>query len=229
VCVCGGGGGGGCPLTLIVRLQIPNQFCAACAACLQTLIKAHFSPAASTGERYVYTGSADGAVVIYDLLQANGAGDATHTVLRGHRGLVRDVAWHPTLPLLLSASFDGSVGVWGHEGAGEAMLTQREWRRGRHHNAAAALRRESPADTGAAAADSDADMSAVSTANGAGAAPAAPAAAAAAAAAPAATVFLPDGITLYVDRRPEHEHDDSDDGEEQFAEGGDDSVYDLFD
>jgi hypothetical protein len=32
---------------------------------LQTLIRAYFSPAHSTGQRFVYTGSADGAVRIY--------------------------------------------------------------------------------------------------------------------------------------------------------------------
>lgn len=32
---------------------------------LQTLIRAYFSPAHSTGQRYVYTGSADGSVRIY--------------------------------------------------------------------------------------------------------------------------------------------------------------------
>jgi hypothetical protein len=32
---------------------------------LQTLIRAYFSPAHTTGQRYVYTGSADGSVRIY--------------------------------------------------------------------------------------------------------------------------------------------------------------------
>ena len=32
---------------------------------LQTLIRAYFSPAHSTGQRFVYTGSADGTVRIY--------------------------------------------------------------------------------------------------------------------------------------------------------------------
>jgi WD repeat-containing protein 23 len=32
---------------------------------LSTLIRAYWSPAASTGQRYVYTGSADGGVYIY--------------------------------------------------------------------------------------------------------------------------------------------------------------------
>ncbi len=35
---------------------------------LQTLIRAYFSPAHSTGQRFVYTGSADGTVRIYGTL-----------------------------------------------------------------------------------------------------------------------------------------------------------------
>ena len=35
---------------------------------LQTLIRAYFSPAHSTGQRFVYTGSADGTVRIYGKL-----------------------------------------------------------------------------------------------------------------------------------------------------------------
>ena len=32
---------------------------------LRTLMRAYFSPAHSTGQRYIYTGSFDGSVVIY--------------------------------------------------------------------------------------------------------------------------------------------------------------------
>lgn len=35
---------------------------------LNTLIRCRFSPAYSTGQRYIYTGCAAGRVVIYDLL-----------------------------------------------------------------------------------------------------------------------------------------------------------------
>jgi len=34
-------------------------------AVLQTLIRAYFSPAATTGQRYIYSGSADGSVYIW--------------------------------------------------------------------------------------------------------------------------------------------------------------------
>ena len=32
---------------------------------LQTLIRAYFSPAASTGQRYIYSGSADGQIFVW--------------------------------------------------------------------------------------------------------------------------------------------------------------------
>ncbi len=41
---------------------------------LQTLIRAYFSPAHSTGQRYVYTGSADGSVRIYGAFLAYNLG-----------------------------------------------------------------------------------------------------------------------------------------------------------
>lgn len=36
--------------------------------CLQTNIRAYFSPLETTGQRYVYTGSSDGSLFIYDIL-----------------------------------------------------------------------------------------------------------------------------------------------------------------
>lgn len=35
---------------------------------LQTLIRAYFSPAPTTGQRYIYSGSADGAVYVWGVL-----------------------------------------------------------------------------------------------------------------------------------------------------------------
>jgi len=46
--------------------------------------------------RFIYSGSADGEIVMYDTLS-----DAVVT-LRGHEDVVRDVAWHPYQALLLS-------------------------------------------------------------------------------------------------------------------------------
>ncbi|CAL8463196.1 g2730 [Coccomyxa elongata] len=74
---------------------------------LQTLIRAYFSPAHSTGQRYVYTGSADGSVRIYDIVTGR-----TVDQLRYHHEIVRDLSWHPTEPMLVTTSFDGSVVQW---------------------------------------------------------------------------------------------------------------------
>jgi len=57
---------------------------------LQTLIRCHFSPSFSTGQRYIYTGCAAGRIVIYDVLTGK-----VETVLLGHTACVRDVSWHP--------------------------------------------------------------------------------------------------------------------------------------
>ncbi|XP_034942888.1 DDB1- and CUL4-associated factor 11 isoform X2 [Chelonus insularis] len=74
---------------------------------IQTLIRCHFSPVASTGQRYIYTGCGDGRIVIYDLL----TGKIVKT-LEGHDGCVRDVHWHPYDQEIISTSWDGIVGCW---------------------------------------------------------------------------------------------------------------------
>ncbi|XP_077502674.1 DDB1- and CUL4-associated factor 11 isoform X3 [Amblyomma americanum] len=74
---------------------------------LQTLIRCHFSPIATTGQQFIYTGCASGRVVVYNLLTGK-----IETVLSGHRACVRDVSWHPYLPMLVSSSWDGSVTKW---------------------------------------------------------------------------------------------------------------------
>ena len=74
---------------------------------LQTLIRCHFSPMYNTGQKYIYTGSADGKVIIYDLL----TGEIVKE-LGGHQGCVRDVSWHPNNLDLISSSWDCSVVKW---------------------------------------------------------------------------------------------------------------------
>ncbi|KAH8920399.1 WD40 repeat-like protein [Atractiella rhizophila] len=112
---------------------------------LRTLIRAHFSPPSQTGQRYIYSGSADGRIHIWnldgtlkeridrhsttplisskaskqyndpsfpdpkDIVVPNEESMDLHTV-------VRDVAWHPYEPYLISTawgsntnSFDGSL------------------------------------------------------------------------------------------------------------------------
>lgn len=86
---------------------------------LQTLIRCHFSPAATTGQQFIYTGCASGRVIVYDLLTGKVA-----TVLSGHRGCVRDVSWHPYLPVLVSSSWDGSVSKWIYSSEPEKQETK---------------------------------------------------------------------------------------------------------
>ncbi|KAL1132657.1 hypothetical protein AAG570_010609 [Ranatra chinensis] len=66
---------------------------------LQTLIRCHFSPAFSTGQRYIYTGCAYGRVIIYDMLTGS-----IVSKLQGHTSCVRDVSWHPFRPEIISTS-----------------------------------------------------------------------------------------------------------------------------
>eukprot|EP00871_Galdieria_phlegrea_P002828 jgi/Galph1/3546/GphlegSOOS_G2201.1 len=74
---------------------------------LKTLIRCRFSPLATTGQRYVYCGSHNGCVYIYDIV----SGD-TVSELEGHKSIVRDVDWHPYLPVLVSSSWDGTSAMW---------------------------------------------------------------------------------------------------------------------
>lgn len=67
-----------------------------------TLIRCDFAPDQLTGQRYVCSGSGDGKVYIFDAL----TGDIVRT-LSGHEDIVRDVSWHPNLPCLVTASWDG--------------------------------------------------------------------------------------------------------------------------
>jgi len=71
---------------------------------LETLIRVYFSPLATTGQQYIYTGSRDGCVYVYETL----TGKLVHR-LPGQEGVVRDVSWHPYEPSLCSVSWDGTV------------------------------------------------------------------------------------------------------------------------
>lgn len=75
---------------------------------LKTLIRCKFSPQHTTGQRYIYTGSNCGRVRIYDILTSECVG----TCAGVHQGPVRDVSWHPTEPLMLTAGWDGRVHTW---------------------------------------------------------------------------------------------------------------------
>ncbi|KAF3930210.1 hypothetical protein ABW20_dc0102834 [Dactylellina cionopaga] len=101
---------------------------------LKTLIRCHFSPPNSSGNRYVYSGSEDGRVFIYNL-DATIAGviDVQQSTIDNRpqpsyswRGLgfsrsnpiwetcTRDVSWHPSTPMIVSTSWNGynSAQAW---------------------------------------------------------------------------------------------------------------------
>ncbi|KAI0401554.1 WD40-repeat-containing domain protein [Xylaria palmicola] len=93
---------------------------------LRTLIRCHFSPPGSTNSRYVYSGSHDGKVYVWNM-DATIAGviDVRKTTARersrprayrpyyDRRGLpgwstvVRDASWHPTAPFIAASSLNG--------------------------------------------------------------------------------------------------------------------------
>ncbi|XP_057963742.1 LEC14B protein isoform X2 [Malania oleifera] len=81
---------------------------------LRTLIRCYFSPASSTGQKYIYTGSSDSCVYIYDLVSG-----AQVARLQHHNLPVRDCSWHPTYPMLVSSSWDGDIIKWEFPGTGE--------------------------------------------------------------------------------------------------------------
>jgi hypothetical protein len=66
----------------------------------QTLIRADFSPAVSTAHRYIYSGSSSGDVFVWSTLD----GQLVDVLANAHGAIVRDVSWHPMLPVLATAS-----------------------------------------------------------------------------------------------------------------------------
>lgn len=93
---------------------------------LYTLIRCYFSPAYSTGQKYIYTGSGDSVVYIYDLVSG-------HQVARlEHCGQpVRDCSWHPFYPLMVTSSWDGVIAKWEFTGDRKEKSLSRPRRRSR--------------------------------------------------------------------------------------------------
>jgi len=71
-----------------------------------TLMRARFSPD-YTGNRFVYSASADGCYA-WDVL----TGEIVFKNIDHHLKLVRDVDWHPHRPLLATSSWDEHVAFW---------------------------------------------------------------------------------------------------------------------
>lgn len=75
-----------------------------------TLIRCHFSPPGSTDSRYVYSGSQDGKVYVWnmdatlkstiDVAKATGQATRRHGGGGGRRGCVREPYWHPNAPVI---------------------------------------------------------------------------------------------------------------------------------
>ncbi|GAW21346.1 hypothetical protein ANO14919_108650 [Xylariales sp. No.14919] len=93
---------------------------------LRTLIRCHFSPPNSTNSRYVYSGSHDGKVYVWNMDATPAAViDVKETTskkkslprvyrqyrrghdLTGWNTIVRDASWHPTAPFIAASSLNG--------------------------------------------------------------------------------------------------------------------------
>jgi WD repeat-containing protein 23 len=70
----------------------------------KTLIRCDFSPQATTGQRYVYSGSCDGCVYIYDMITGN-----LHKRLKLSSNLIREASWNPYVPMIVAASWDAKA------------------------------------------------------------------------------------------------------------------------
>ncbi|XVF62704.1 hypothetical protein PTKIN_Ptkin09bG0029400 [Pterospermum kingtungense] len=81
---------------------------------LRTLIRCYFSPAYSTGQKYIYTGSSDGSLYIYDLVSGAQVATCHH-----HESPVRDCSWHPFYPMIITSSWDGVIARWEFPGSNE--------------------------------------------------------------------------------------------------------------
>ncbi|KAL1875150.1 hypothetical protein VTK73DRAFT_10287 [Phialemonium thermophilum] len=90
----------------------------------RTLIRCHFSPPGSTNSQYVYSGSQDGFVYVWNLDATLAAKIDVKSATRGKRvgyrryrlhqrdtndwtTLIRDVSWHPTAPFLVASAWNG--------------------------------------------------------------------------------------------------------------------------
>jgi len=112
---------------------------------LKTLIRCHFSPPTSTNGRYVYSGSHDGKIYVWnldgtrasvpiDVLKATEnsrpASDERYVDRYDYYGgggvwktIVRDCSWHPSAPIIAATSWNG----WDH---GLGTCTVHSWNDG---------------------------------------------------------------------------------------------------
>ncbi|OAQ96097.1 hypothetical protein LLEC1_03029 [Akanthomyces lecanii] len=91
---------------------------------LRTLIRCHFSPPSATNSRYVYSGSADGKVYVYNMdatiariIDVKEATNGTRRIDRrtrlyfdepnGWGTCVRDASWNPNAPVIVASAWNG--------------------------------------------------------------------------------------------------------------------------
>lgn len=128
---------------------------------LSTLIRCHFSPASSTGSRYVYSGSHDGQVWVYNLdatvaakIDVRRASQKAHALpakyrqyharrqFKGWSTCVRDASWHPNAPFIAGKFFQIVVfggllrGDLADDGCVDSIFSQRLGPRHRHRHGA---------------------------------------------------------------------------------------------
>ncbi|XP_054739982.1 DDB1- and CUL4-associated factor 11 [Anastrepha obliqua] len=72
----------------------------------KSLLRAKFSPALQTGQRYIYTGCGTGRIIIYDVLTGH-----IKEAIEGHKDIVRDLSWHPVRSEIVSSSWDSHVNL----------------------------------------------------------------------------------------------------------------------
>ncbi|KIO08498.1 hypothetical protein M404DRAFT_133750 [Pisolithus tinctorius Marx 270] len=106
-------------------------------AVLRTLIRCNFSPAETTGSKYIYSGSADGRIHIWSLdgrivkvldrsetlpMSYHPSGPELQPLPRSHTVVcVRDVSWSSTVPVMMSVGWEGSR-------AGGSIVARHEWK-----------------------------------------------------------------------------------------------------
>ncbi|ORY60549.1 WD40-repeat-containing domain protein [Pseudomassariella vexata] len=135
---------------------------------IRTLIRCHFSPPGSTDSRYVYSGSHDGKVYIYNMdatlastIDVNKTTQNVRALPRSWRRYhqrrrfdnwstcVRDASWHPNAPFIAASSLNGwdkSLGTVTVHSYNEAKLDEAQPRMGTGYNDK--LRQVSPCGSG---------------------------------------------------------------------------------
>jgi len=80
-----------------------------------TLIRSHFSPLNGTNQRFIYSGSYDGKVYVYDTVTGESVArleSEDNAELDSKNQIIRDCAWHPHSQNLLSTNFHGDIHKW---------------------------------------------------------------------------------------------------------------------